>query len=862
MRWMGTRARCGAGMSAGGPRKSPLVMSLLVTSALAGTGFAYSSPAMAQSASMTSSWSIQPQSLSRALVQFSNRSGLQLFYDATVVRGLRSPGATGSLSREAALSALLSGTGLTFSFTNGNTVTISERVAQAFEGLPGGDSTLLDTIDIRGTAAEAADVPYETPGSSAYISQEQIQRLRGTAPGDIFKGTPGVVASGKNNGAKLDVNIRGMQGQSRVKVTIDGTQQSTTTWRGYQGVDERVYIDPDLIGGVGIEKGPSSGAQGSGATGGVVSIRTLIADDIVEDGKSYGVRLRAGTSDNAASPQPAPAYDQRSDAPSFFDFENGSGSIAVGIRHDSVDFVGAFSRRRTGNYFAGSNGDKTHYTYNGREYPLSFTQPGEEVFNTSESTVSGLAKATFRFGDDHTLQLGYVGFQSDFGESMGSLLFQQDNGYRQVKQSDIRTDTYTARYRWTPDNEMFDLKANLWLADVSGTTRAVAAFPDLTEWGIYPADEPRYSETRTWGGDLTNTSRFYTGMGTVTLDYGATYTLENMDGDVYCSRPMETAPCVWMTPSVGKRGVGGVFSKAEWEVNDWLTFNGGLRYDRWSLHDQNELAVPGEDKRDGGGWGPSVGVTLTPFDGIQFFGRYSEGIRPPTMRETMVSDANSTQNFLLEPERTKSWEAGVNVMRDGVFTADDSLRVKFAYFNNDHHDYISRVTAPPVPGMPVFTFDNLDRVTFRGFELSGSYDSGSVFVEGALNYYTDVEFCRDSSCGTGTVESDYAVAHVPADLSVSLTAGMRLFEEKLTVGGRVTHNGSRVVPISGSVDRQRTPMWLPYTTVDAFASYKLNDNLTVDVQAQNLFDRYYIDAMDGWNPAPGRTVRASLTAKF
>ena len=823
-------------------------------------GFSPASTAYAQAAQPVSV-NLQAQQLGTALTTFADQAGLRLLLPTGVVAGHTSPALSGTMTREEALSRILAGTGLSWHFTSADTVTITSGPPESSSPAADGSATVLGTITVSGANGNPVDAPYQTPGSTAYISEEKIQQLRGVAPGDIFKGTPGVVASGKNNGAKLDVNIRGMQGQSRVKVTIDGTQQSTTTWRGYQGVDERVYIDPDLIGGVGIEKGPSGGAQGAGTTGGVVSIRTLNASDIVEEGKTYGVRLRASTSDNAASPQPAPAYDQRTDSPSFFDFANGSGSIAAAMQSENVDLIGAFSRRKTGNYFAGSKGG-THYTYDGRSFPLSFTKPGEEVFNTSEDTASALAKATFRMGDDHTLELGYVRFQSKFGESMGSLLFQQDDGYRQVQLSDITTDTYTARYRWNPGSNLFDLRANVWMADVSGTTRAVGAFPNLIDWGIYPADEPRYSEVRTWGSDITNTSRFDTGIGALSLDYGATYTLEDMDGDVYCSRVMTTTPCVWMTPSVGVREVGGVFSTAKLEVNDWLMLDGGLRYDMWRLHDRSATAIIGEDKRDGGGVGSSVGVTVTPFDGIQLFGRYSQGIRPPTMRETMVSDANAMPNFNLNAERTKSWEAGVNVLRDGVLTDTDKLRLKLAYFHNDHKDYISRVNADPVPGMPVFTFDNLDRASFSGIELSGSYDTGVFFMDAALTYYTDVEFCRYGLCNDSTIEQDYAVAHVPADVSLSLTAGMRLFDEKLTVGGRVIHNGKRLLGVPSSGDRQRTPMWLPYTTVDAFASYKLNDNFIVDVQAQNLFDRYYVDAMDGWNPAPGRIIRASMTMKF
>ncbi len=837
-----------------------LVGALLASAGIGGLVVATARDAQAQ-APRQASFDIPAGPLAAALTAFGRQAGLQVTYLPELASGKRSPGVSGTLPVEEALSRLLQETGLTFGFPAAGTVAIGDRGASADAPVGGEDTLVLGVIDVTAGGGDPADRPYETAGSSAYISREQIDRLRGTTPGDIFKGTPGVVASGGHNGAKLDVNIRGLQGQSRVKVAIDGTQQSSTTWRGYQGVDERVYIDPDLIGGVAIEKGPSGGAQGAGTPGGVVSIRTLNAQDIVEEGKTFGMRLRAGTSDNAAAPQAAPAYEQLTEAPSLFDFENGSGSAALAVQQESFDLVVAAARRKTGNYFAGSKGDDTHFTYNNIRYPLSFTKPGEEAFNTSEDTFSGLAKGTIRWGEAHSLELGYVHFESEFGESMGSLLFQQDNGFRQVQLSDITTDTYTARYRWNPEDDLYDLRFNVWTANVSGTTRAVAAAPDFSQWGYIPADEPRYSETRTYGVDLTNTSRLDTGIGGFRFDYGLSYLTEEADGEEYCSRIFTRDTCVWLQPSIGSRSVGSVFSTARWEINDWLTLDAGLRYDSYRLKDEGPTADPQGSERDGGRVNPSLGLTLTPLAGLQLFARYAEGVRPPTLRETMGSDANAIPNPDLEPETTKSWELGMNVMRDTVFRDGDKARLKLAYFHNDHENYISRVPSNAGPGEYVFTFDNLDRAMFSGIELSGSYDAGVVFGDLALSYYTDYEFCRDQVCGGTTVNTDYAVAHIPPEVSLSLTLGARLFDERLTVGGRVTHAGARLAPLTTS-DRQRTPFWMPYTTVDAFASYEVNDRLTFDLQAENLFDRYYIDAMDGWVPAPGRTVRASLTAKF
>ncbi len=86
--------------------------------------------------------------------------------------------------------------------------------------------------------------------------------------------------SGENrNSGAIDVNIRGMQGANRVPVVVDGAFNTTTVQRGHQGVASRTYIDTDFIGGVEIQKGPSFGGEGAGAIGGLVSMRTINADD-------------------------------------------------------------------------------------------------------------------------------------------------------------------------------------------------------------------------------------------------------------------------------------------------------------------------------------------------------------------------------------------------------------------------------------------------------------------------------------------------------------------------------------------------------------------------------------------------------
>lgn len=73
----------------------------------------------------------------------------------------------------------------------------------------------------------------------------------------MLRGTTGIIAAEARTSGGLDVNIRGLQGQGRVPVTVDGAINSTTVYRGYQGTSNRSFVDPDFISHVAIVKGPS-----------------------------------------------------------------------------------------------------------------------------------------------------------------------------------------------------------------------------------------------------------------------------------------------------------------------------------------------------------------------------------------------------------------------------------------------------------------------------------------------------------------------------------------------------------------------------------------------------------------------------
>lgn len=855
-------------------RSRPLLTALMMTaSALA---VAKGGPVEARQAQAETEFRIPSQSMASALAAFGAQSGYQVSADAALTRGRTSPGVSGRLSVGPALEALLGGSGLAYS-VRGRTIVIDE--APRVEG----DVVRLGTLRVEGAGAggaasggdfggdgDPAETPYVTPGSTSYISAAQIERFSGTTAADIFKLTPGVISGSNHNGASVDLNIRGLQGQNRVRLTIDGTQQSTSTWRGYQGADERVYLDPDLIGGVTVEKGPTGGARGAGAIGGVVSVRTLSARDIVAEGKETGFRFRVGTSDNAIKAPSAATMEQRTDAPTLGDLENGFASLVFARATESFDFVFALTHRNSGNYFAGQHGDAT-YRYNSYAdvwvtLPLSFTKPGEEVFNTSAETTSGLVKGLWRWGEGQALELGYVRYDSTFGEVIQSLLFTQDSSFRQVKLTEAATDTLTARYRWNPD-ERIDLRFNLWATRVEATTRSVGpAFylpPWITPTTRPPSDDPRHSVTDTYGVDLSNSSFLPTPRGDVRLEYGASYLIEDADGEAYLSRMYANEVGVVMQPSVGTRALGSLFGSAEWSARDWLSLRGGLRYDAYWIEEKGRPTFVGTyADKDGGRLSPSISATVSAGDGWQVYGLYAEGMRPPSLRESIGSDSMLFPNPNLRPEIARNVEFGVNFSRDDLVRPGDKARMKLAGFINNYDDYISRTnTTPDMNTNIVFTTTNLDKATYEGLELSASYDAGVVFGDLAATYYTGFEFCaRGKPCVSDALRSDYALNQLPPEHVVAATIGARLFKERVTLGARVQRVGERLAPLGD--ERQRTGYWNPYTVVDAYMSAKVTPVVTVDLRGENLTDQYYVDALAGWTPSPGRTIRLSLTAQF
>lgn len=867
-----------------------IATSLWMASTAIGTSAMAIAPATAQEAR---SYAIGAGELTDVINQFARQSGVAITYNASLTGGIRSNGLSGRFGVVEGLSRILSGTGLTYRPTGSGGFTLEPAPRAS------ADTVQLGTLRVEGASGQGgggtgegggtADTPYFISAPVANISAETIDRYRGTSPADILRGTAGVMSGeARNSGSSIDVNIRGMQGFGRVVTTVDGAENAVTVYQGYQGVSNRTFVDPDFIGGIDITKGADAANWGNA---GSVAMRTLGAGDVVKPGETWGIRLKGSIVGNTSKPETGnlAGYGLNLttltpsatglDRPSFLEPTAGSASIVGGLRLEGLDIVAGYAWRKRGNYHAGTkDGDglwvEPVLGTNGRYTNAGYTnyRPGEEVLNTELETRSWLFKATAQFDEEHSLRLGYTGFRSEGGDLLASRLSGATGRAAQARQTaGTRLDTATARYRWNPaGNDLLDLTANAYWTylELRNPIRGGRGRTPQ-QYGLSP-DFRVGSNTDMWGVDVTNLSRLGGG---VELTSGISYRAEDTRGSRYTG-PLEA----WNVPRDAIRHEVAGFIKASYMPGglSWLTLNGGLRYshywskDRYDPYEESQANFrPVGIRKSSGAFSPSAGITVEPADGVQLYVNYSSMLRAPSIFESANAFNSAFGQEDLIPERSRNWELGANLTADGLLSTDDQARLKLGYFNWDVKNYISRVTSIPYnPGRILETI-NIPHARFEGLEVSGHYGIGGFSADLSANYFLNVEFCRTkTTCESKSIYSDYATNHVQPEYTVSLSLAQKLFDERLTLGGRANHVGPRAIghgDVTGQGASQYISLvrWKPHTLVDAFAEVRLIDGVTAAVHAENLFDIFYIDPLGlVTQPGPGRTFRASLTGTF
>jgi hemoglobin/transferrin/lactoferrin receptor protein len=704
----------------------------------------------------------------------------------------------------------------------------------------------LDTLTIVASKTEERAIDALAPVS--VVTLEQIQGLQPKRLSDIFYNVPGVSFQERGDDPSTVINIRGLQDFGRVAVVVDGARQNYQ--RTGHNANGSFFLEPELVGGVDVVRGPTANIYGSGAIGGVVSFRTKDIDDVVRPGERWGVDMTGSGGTNSA---------------------RGLGSIFGGVRADpNVDVFGGAVYRTQGNYKDGN---------------------GTEIGNTGNELAAGLMKLTVRPADGHEIKLG--GIFQDYQYSIGQFnrgpvltaaqraLFQGSSVYA----SDVKNYTGTLTWKYSkPDDNLWDWNLSLYgnrtdndqIKTHHNSTSAPAicggAFGNNISGCV---GDKRGYVLDTLGIDVNNTTRFNVGdwRNAVTLGVDAFQD----DVKTFDSRGNSNIT----TPS-GLRTVSGGFAQLKQNYSTWFEAVSAIRYDRYDLHSPTVATSGGGDR-----FSPKITIGVTPVAGFTPYISYAEGYRAPAITETLIAGEHATgggpalfpcpngtaglfcflPNPNLRPEVGRNKEAGLNLKYNDVFASGDSFRAKFNVFRNDVSDYIDLVGSTPRPPILVpapglfsqfFQYQNIAQARIEGFEAETMYDAGLWYVGVAGHLIRGKNVATNVGLATITPRK------------ITTTGGVRLLDRRLILAAQWSSFGA-----NNDVPANYLPA-TGYELVNLYLTWNATKDIVFSASIDNLLNQYYRPyaiprgSNDGtpqndvlWSsPGPGRVYKAGLKIHF
>lgn len=871
-------------MGAGGRRASrralgqqPLCAGVLALLAACGTAALVLSPGVvvAQVNEDARVYQIASGSLKSVLDQFLEVSGVKLVLDGDVLQGAAKPsaGLNGRYTVRQALDALLRPHEL-MAVPGDAGIYTTQRLPRSSVQSP---VTQLQQVTVTGVGE--ADV-YTVPAAVAVVTREEIDRLPPRNTSDVLRDVSGVYTSQGRSDPGVSINIRGLQDYGRVNVMIDGARQNFQS--SGHGANGRVYIDPALIGGVEVTKGPMSTVGGAGMIAGAVNFRTLDVGDILDPGQRAGGQVTAATGSNA------------------YHF---SGSASAGLRaSENLDLVAAVSRKSVGAFQLGKRGSQPA----GGSDLAGFT-----TRSTGQDQWSGLFKTTWRPAPDHSIKFGYLGLKADFSNGGGGAGSDptSETASSQDRRSSVRADTLSLEHQWRPASTWFALDSQLYYNRTRRSESRANVF-------VAPGQEtvPAYSlqyQTSTLGGSIQNRALLPGRWVDTTFLAGGEFYYDWTDPQAQSNGVGEFQEN-WFTGATpkGERTVASGFAQMTVDHDDWLQLIGGLRYDWYSLKGSGDMRVgsisnPGGVRppvtqiytrfnvdRHAAALAPKLTLSVKPVRHVQLYASYGYGLRPPSITESLMYGMHSGNMFPYYPspdlkeERSRNWEIGANFSFDNLVARNDRLRIKTGWFNNRVKNYItSAAIMTPVATTgctsilcPTGHVNLRDPVRFQGLELDLDYDAGTVFGKLSVTRVQANMGSRrydpfplgswvgfpDNSMGSGNVDGTVSIDGLfysgPPKLKLGVVGGVRLFDRSLELGARMRlekPSGEEIYALHAPARNIRT--------YDLWATWLVNKSLTLRLAVDNLTDKNYLELAGtggGYTYGSGRTAIATAQWRF
>lgn len=316
------------------------------------------------------------------------------------------------------------------------------------------------------------------------------------------------------------------------------------------------------------------------------------------------------------------------------------------------------------------------------------------------------------------------------------------------------------------------------------------------------------------------------------------------------ANPVTTLPITFRQSATdadnnGTSKVAAFYVQDQIELSPQWQIVGGLRVDHFKTDFTNKRNGQQVDASDNL-LSPRLGVIYKPQQNVSVYANYSIAHQPRAGEQ--LSSLTLT-NSALSPEKFKNYELGAK------WDVQPNLSVTAAVFRLDRTNVVILDPTDPTNTRTILS----DGQRTEGLELSISGNVTAAWSVAGGYTYSDAKFMGRTAA---TLQPDGKVALVPRhtfslwnryDFTPAWGAGLGVIHRTKSLAANELAAAASNVELPG------------YTRVDAAVFYKINKNLGVQLNVENLFDKeYYVNAHSNNNITPGspRAYRVALNASF
>ncbi|MFT4254118.1 MAG: TonB-dependent siderophore receptor, partial [Caulobacter sp.] len=248
-----------------------------------------------------------------------------------------------------------------------------------------------------------------------------------------------------------------------------------------------------------------------------------------------------------------------------------------------------------------------------------------------------------------------------------------------------------------------------------------------------------------------------------------------------------------------------------------------------------------------------IGLNYKPTPSSSLYVSYATSSTPPTISSGDQNTAGGTGtgnlvNEVLDPEDTTSIEAGAKWNLFG-----DQLALSGAVFRTERKNAQIQVE--------VGVYQQAGETRVQGVELGVSGKITPAWQVFGGYTYMDSELVRGAYSNVNVGDP---LANTPKN-TFSLFTTYRVLRP-LSVGGGAYYVSKSFGGNQGGAGGGANGIYIPaYTRYDAFASYRINDKIDLQLNVQNLTDKRYILRTNGVHhadPAPARQTMLTLNLRY